>query len=203
MRVHRSFLNSCSLIAVLAIQLLLPVTSSADVIYHKGPIPDFPVPCVNLAGDVNGTWDDLWFSVAQVNTFVGPGGQEVWVGKLHNGYPYPWLAPDGCTAGTVVNDSQSYCEWSTLAYYQDGTLPQEWVHRYIGLKLIDGGGKTHFGWAQFSWVQDPGVPYEDLMLQLDEWAYESTAGVPITITPEPASLLLLSLGGLGLVKRRR
>lgn len=71
-------------------------------------------------------------------------------------------------------------------------------HAYMGIEFyID--DMIHYGWVNL-WVAEGG-PYGEIY----GWAYESTAGMPITAgaVPEPTTIALIGLGSIALLFRKK
>lgn len=73
-------------------------------------------------------------------------------------------------------------------------------NNYFGFRFIaEPGGTVHYGWAQIALGSTVNAPGRAIV----QYAYESDPNTPITIPiPEPASLGLLAMGAVGLLRRR-
>jgi len=111
-------------------------------------------------------------------------------------------------AGASVEGSSSMLPWATeetdcITYlYTDAygsAFSGAWLFASedsMGLSFeVD--GETHYGWARITTVGETMI--------LNDWAYESIAGEGIIVgaVPEPATVLLFGLGGLGAWLLRR
>jgi hypothetical protein len=113
------------------------------------------------------------------------------------------------TTGDLIDASRTYRIGYNdfFSYYVDeyGTYSDgEFLNQtgYIALELTN-GSNTHYGWAR---VTSSNVTNENAQLIVHDWAYNSTPGAPINAgqtIPEPATLLLLGLGSLALIRRKR
>lgn len=116
------------------------------------------------------------------------------------------------SAGTVIDQSlsdywqggsQTMVQWIRLL--DDNTVSSgPWAgieNGYMGLEF-EADGQTYYGWARIT------ADYDDIYVVIHEWAYESTPGISIAagatgVIPEPATVTLVCIGGLGLVICRR
>lgn len=112
--------------------------------------------------------------VLQVGAVIGENGPE-------NFYRETWFYRAWESSEGVVGD------W----YNADG----ETVTGYVGLAIPREGGDYNYGYAHFS------VNVQGKFMELHDFAYETELNTPITVVPEPATVLLL-LGATGLLAAR-
>ena len=128
--------------------------------------------------------------------------------------------PTGATVGPLANvDPKAYPKYKGAgvpAYYQ--TNEGAWTagnwsaggSGYAGFSFIDGSSQTHYGWMELT---VPTTSAAGQKLTLVQWAWESEANTPITISPGSASVpeidpasagsaLALLVGGLALVEQQ-
>jgi len=72
----------------------------------------------------------------------------------------------------------------------------------IGFKFVAAAGTTHYGWMRFA-MGAAGSAGTSMTRTVVDYAYESTAGQSITVTPAPGALALLGVAGLAGTRRRR
>jgi hypothetical protein len=80
-----------------------------------------------------------------------------------------------------------------------GTFAWEWYTIY-------GGDGTDTGWLSFAtptWTAPTGTEHFDVSINQWSWATTYLDNVSLTVVPEPATMLLLGLGGLVLRSRKR
>ena len=107
--------------------------------------------------------------------------------------------------GTVVGATGSYNTSTGNVYGTTSTTGAlgGWTYsseNIIGFKFVAAAGTTHYGWMRFAMGAASATlgPTRTLV----DYAYESTAGASITVTPAPGAIALLGLAGLATRRRR-
>ena len=112
----------------------------------------------------------------------------------------------------AVGDTVSAANVFSLASFDQGNLfffttfdpPSgnfEGKTGYLGLRF-DGPGGIFYGFAQIT-VNALNAPINPLGLTIGTVGFETVAGQPVQITPEPTSLTLVGIGGIVLLVARR
>jgi len=107
--------------------------------------------------------------------------------------------------GTVVGAAGSFNTSTGNVYGTTSTtgLLGGWTYssdNIIGFKFVAAAGTTHYGWMRFAMGAANATlgPTRTLV----DYAYESTAGESITVTPAPGAIALLGLAGFASRRRR-
>jgi hypothetical protein len=150
-------------------------------------------------------------------TFSGmvPGVDAVTVAASANGGATSTL--DFLAAGTQVGGNGGQFTFGTGGY-NSTNIVKAGNHEvlYTGLRT-ETNGKTYYGWAAFSFntTTEPSTGLVDFNSRLLSYAFETTAGAPITVgdtggvpvtgspAPEPAALALLATGATGVLAWRQ
>ncbi len=99
-------------------------------------------------------------------------------------------------AGDVIDSSLTFTTFSfaTIGPTGDAASFQADERGFIGLEY-NLSGNTHYGWAEITQVGDGSVI-------VHQYGYNDTAGAASTIIPEPATLALLGLGAMAMIRRK-
>jgi MYXO-CTERM domain-containing protein len=109
--------------------------------------------------------------------------------------------------GTVVGAAGSFNTGTGNVYGTTAAtgLLGGWTYsseNIIGFKFVAAAGTTHYGWMRFA-MGAAGSSGTSMTRTVVDYAYESTAGESITVTPAPGALALLGVAGLAGARRRR
>jgi hypothetical protein len=166
---------------------------------------------ISIAGN-SGSWDDLELDLSYYSYYDEINVDAYTMMTVHGNYVESAYSSGNLlrlTTGDLIDASRTYRIGYNdfFSYYVDeyGTYSDgEFLNQtgYIALELTN-GSNTHYGWAR---VTSSNVTNENAQLIVHDWAYNSTPGAPINAgqtIPEPATLLLLGLGSLALIRRKR
>lgn len=179
-------------------QAELIVTPSAVSLSNNPGAP--PAASFDLNGDLQADVGVLVFS-ASFATAQGVNGAALAGSTGGGGFFYPTaLQP-----GDLVSSGLTFGANSLSFPNSFGTMANSfssvgnWTggnDAYLGVTFT-AGTDQHYGWVHVVW--DPSSD----TLSVDQFAYESVAGAPAGVIPEPSSLTLLALGSVALLRRRR
>ena len=110
--------------------------------------------------------------------------------------------------GTVVGAAGSFNTGTGNVYGTTAAtgLAGGWTYssdNIIGFRFVAAAGTTHYGWMRFAMGAATGSATVGPTRTVVDYAYESTAGESITVTPAPGALALLGVAGLAGARRRR
>ena len=110
--------------------------------------------------------------------------------------------------GTVVGAAGSFNTGTGNVYGTTAAtgLLGGWTYssdNIIGFRFVAAAGTTHYGWMRFAMGAATGSATVGPTRTVVDYAYESTAGESITVTPAPGALALLGVAGLAGARRRR
>jgi MYXO-CTERM domain-containing protein len=110
--------------------------------------------------------------------------------------------------GTVVGAGGSFNTGTGNVYGTTAAtgLNGGWTYssdNIIGFRFVAAAGTTHYGWMRFAMGAATGSVLAGPTRTVVDYAYESTAGQSITVTPAPGALALLGVAGLAGTRRRR
>ena len=109
--------------------------------------------------------------------------------------------------GTVIGSAGSFNTGNGNVYGATTAtgLNGGWTYsseNIIGFRFVAAAGTTHYGWMRFA-MGAAGSAGTSMTRTVVDYAYESTAGESITVTPAPGALALLGVAGLAGARRRR
>ena len=107
--------------------------------------------------------------------------------------------------GTSIGSSGSYGNSNDDVYGTSGLLGG-WTYssqNIIGFRFKAADTLIHYGWMRFAMGAAGSASANTMTRTLVDYAYESTAGESITVTPAPGALALLGVAGLAGSRRRR
>jgi MYXO-CTERM domain-containing protein len=105
--------------------------------------------------------------------------------------------------GTVVGSTSIFS--TATATISFGSAAGQWQYasdNIVGFRFVSSAGTTHYGWMRFL-MGAAGSAGTSMTRTVVDYAYESTAGESITVTPAPGALALLGVAGLAGSRRRR
>ena len=108
--------------------------------------------------------------------------------------------------GTVVGAAGSFNTGTGNVYGATAAtgLAGGWTYsseNIIGFRFVAAAGTTHYGWMRFA-MGAAGSAGTSMTRTVVDYAWESTAGESITVTPAPGAIALLGLAGLAGRRRR-
>jgi len=108
--------------------------------------------------------------------------------------------------GTVVGAAGSFNTGTGNVYGTDAATGAAggWTlssDNIIGFRFVASAGTTHYGWMRFA-MGAAGSAGTSMTRTVVDYAYESTAGQSITVTPAPGAIALLGLAGFAARRRR-
>lgn len=194
--------GAAAVAAVAGVGIVGTAQSADAAVVNSGPV-NISIPAttagvyLNVITGVSGTaavatgWDvNLWSSTGL--GFFNPSAPA--------GGAYALAAPSvvaNLLPGATVDGTSTYGAGISSNVAQWNLNSSE---NYFGFRFIaEPGGTLHYGWAQIALGSTVNAPGRAIV----QYAYESDPNTPITIPiPEPASLGLLAMGAVGLLRRR-
>ena len=141
-----------------------------------------------------------------VNPYSSGGGMNFYNSTGGGQMRYPGLTagPAGNLAlGTSIGSTGSFNTLTTGVVF--GSNAGNWKYsaeNIIGFRFVAAAGTTHYGWMRFL-MGAAGSSGTSMTRTVVDYAYESTAGASIVVTPAPGALALLGVAGLAGGRRRR
>ena len=141
-----------------------------------------------------------------VNPYMTGGGMNFFnsTGGGQMRYPGVTTGPAGNLAvGTSIGSTGSYNTATTAVVF--GSAAGNWQYsaeNVIGFKFVGADTLTHYGWMRFL-MGAAGSSGTSMTRTVVDYAYESTAGASIVVTPAPGAIALLGVAGLAGGRRRR
>ena len=141
-----------------------------------------------------------------VNPYMTGGGMNFFnsTGGGQMRYPGVTTGPAGNLAlGTSIGSTGSFNTATTAVVF--GSAAGNWQYsaeNVIGFKFVGADTLTHYGWMRFL-MGAAGSSGTSMTRTVVDYAYESTAGASIVVTPAPGAIALLGVAGLAGGRRRR
>ncbi len=141
-----------------------------------------------------------------VNPYMTGGGMNFFnsTGGGQMRYPGVTAGPAGNLAlGTPIGATGSFNTSTTGVVF--GSAAGNWQYsaeNVIGFKFVGADTLTHYGWMRFL-MGAAGSSGTSMTRTVVDYAYESTAGASIVVTPAPGAIALLGVAGLAGGRRRR
>ena len=184
-----------------------------------------PAQAVNLVtngnfntGDTSGWWTYIGDPANEAISIVNPGGYDSTPAlEMYNatgsfsatvGQTLAITAGMSFTESLVYADSQWGGSGITLWFYDVATPSGTWDEHVIGWNwntIADNWASAGDGtWKSFtSPVITAPTGTQSVLFKLEQWGNSTIDYDNIVVTPEPATMLLLGLGGLALARRRK
>jgi hypothetical protein len=208
------------LMLLLVVAVAIPVKAD-NLLSNPGFEDGVPLLIDQLSVPENVWWAWLDTPTAQSAAIVSPGYMSNNCAALYTSTDYADLGQDiAYNAGNGVQvqlmynvPAGSWCNAGIVLWWEDAagdTPPIDWA--YAQIYNYSGGGSG--GWQPFEIkTGDPGTsgtwicPANAVRLsfKIEQWNWEPSASQfdNVIVTPEPATIVMLGLGGLALIRRKR
>jgi hypothetical protein len=202
----------------LAVVLAIGANASAVVVYFNPPTgvmwrdPAFGGP---FYSDLNGDGNtDFGFFLVLNNDPNYMEHSYSWSATNASGFSSGPLSV-GSTIGPTTTLTGTGMSLGGSSYNRNPEPPYNWSggasmslpegDSYWGLRFHDAAGTDHFGWLRFRGHADntPPPPNGFVNISVVDYAFETQAGVPITVGAIPAPGSLVTIGGLNVLLARR